>query len=198
MDTLCGHRRAHRGRRAGAAARRLAPALRRDAPRLDRSRARQLADARSALFVAPGVITVSSSCLTGRETEALLFAVRRAGRRAAPASCTDAAQASRRIRCDLVHEDVPPTSIVIGLAPRARSSTCRTCCASASSRRLLGPGRGDPASLGEDRAARGKEGELFPGSGKDGEAGTQLIEPACAAGREPRCALALHADHRPE
>jgi protein ImuB len=45
----------------------------------------------------------------------------------------------------------------------------------------------------------GKEGELFQGSGKDGEAGTQLIERLRARlGENAVHALALHADHRPE
>ena len=45
----------------------------------------------------------------------------------------------------------------------------------------------------------GKEGELFQGSGKDSEAGTQLIERLRARlGENAVQALALHADHRPE
>ena len=45
----------------------------------------------------------------------------------------------------------------------------------------------------------GKEGELFQGSDKDGEAGTQLIERLRARlGENAVHALALHADHRPE
>ena len=45
----------------------------------------------------------------------------------------------------------------------------------------------------------GKEGELFRGSGKDGEAGTQLVERLRARlGENAVHALALHADHRPE
>ena len=165
---------------------------------IDRARG-HLPDAR-ALFVAPeryhGQLELPSPV---HETEALLFAVRRlvvelagfltGAARASPAcasiSCT---RTCRRHRSSSASR------------PRARSSTCRTCCASAwRSCNCRIASRRSAWSRKKPRRSTAKEGELFQGSGKDVEAGTQLIERLRARlGEGAVHALALHADHRPE
>jgi protein ImuB len=165
---------------------------------IDRARG-ILPDAR-ALFVAPeryhGQLELPSPV---EETEALLFAVRRLVVELAGFLHGRGAGVTR-MRFDLVHEDVPPTSIVIGLAATRQIEHMQNVLRERLSRLQL-PDRVEAIRLASEETAplAGKEGELFQGSGKDGEAGTQLIERLRARlGENAVHALALHADHRPE
>jgi protein ImuB len=95
---------------------------------------------------------------------------------------------------------VPPTSIVIGLAATRQIEHMQNVLRERLSRLQL-PDRVEAIRLVSEETAplAGKEGELFQGAGKDGEAGTQLIERLRARlGENAVHALALHADHRPE
>jgi protein ImuB len=95
---------------------------------------------------------------------------------------------------------VPPTSIVIGLAATRQIEHMQNVLRERLSRLEL-PDRVEAIRLVSEETAplAGKEGELFQESGKDGEAGTQLIERLRARlGENAVHALALHADHRPE
>ncbi len=165
---------------------------------IDRARG-ILPDAR-ALFVAPeryhGQLELPSPV---EETEALLFAVRRLVVELAGFLHGRGAGVTR-MRFDLVHEDVPPTSIVIGLAATRQIEHMQNVLRERLSRLQL-PDRVEAIRLVSEETAplAGKEGELFQGSGKDGEAGTQLIERLRARlGEGAVYALALQADHRPE
>src|SRR6266849_6153788 len=165
---------------------------------IDRARG-SLPDAR-ALFVAPeryhGQLELPSPV---EETEALLFAVRRLVVELAGFLHGRGAGVTR-MRFDLVHEDVPPTSIVIGLAATRQIEHMQNVLRERLSRLQL-PDRVEAIRLASEETAplAGKEGELFQGSGKDGEAGTQLVERLRARlGEHAVHALALHADHRPE
>jgi protein ImuB len=165
---------------------------------IDRARG-SMPDAR-ALFVAPeryhGQLELPSPV---EETEALLFAVRRLVVELAGFLHGRGAGVTR-MRFDLVHEDVPPTSIVIGLAATRQIEHMQNVLRERLSRLQL-PDRVEAIRLVSEETAplSGKEGELFQGSGKDGEAGTQLIERLRARlGENAVHALALHADHRPE
>ena len=165
---------------------------------IDRARG-ILPDAR-ALFVAPeryhGQLELPSPV---EETEALLFAVRRLVVELAGFLHGRGAGVTR-MRFDLVHEDVPPTSIVIGLAATRQIEHMQNVLRERLSRLPL-PDRVEAIRLVSEETAplAGKEGELFQGSGKDVEAGTQLIERLRARlGEDAVHALALHADHRPE
>ena len=165
---------------------------------IDRARG-SLPDAR-ALFVAPeryhGQLELPSPV---EETEALLFAVRRLVVELAGFLHGRGAGVTR-MRFDLVHEDVPPTSIVIGLAATRQIEHMQNVLRERLSRLQL-PDRVEAIRLVSEETSplAGKEGELFQGSGKDGEAGTQLIERLRARlGENAVHALALHADHRPE
>jgi protein ImuB len=165
---------------------------------IDRARG-ILPDAR-ALFVAPeryhGQLELPSPV---EETEALLFAVRRLVVELAGFLHGRGAGVTR-MRFDLVHEDVPPTSIVIGLAATRQIEHMQNVLRERLSRLQL-PDRVESIRLASEETAplAGKEGELFQGSDKDGEAGTQLIERLRARlGENAVHALALHADHRPE
>ncbi|HEV2042584.1 MAG TPA: DNA polymerase Y family protein [Casimicrobiaceae bacterium] len=165
---------------------------------IDRARG-SLPDAR-ALFVAPeryhGQLELPSPV---EETEALLFAVRRLVVELAGFLHGRGAGVTR-MRFDLVHEDVPPTSIVIRLAATRQIEHMQNVLRERLSRLQL-PDRVEAIRLVSEETAplAGKEGELFQGSGKDGEAGTQLVERLRARlGEGSVYALALQADHRPE
>jgi protein ImuB len=165
---------------------------------IDRARG-ILPDAR-ARFVAPeryhGQLELPSPV---EETEALLFAVRRLVVELAGFLHGRGAGVTR-MRFDLVHEDVPPTSIVIGLAATRQIEHMQNVLRERLSRLQL-PDRVEAIRLASEETAplAGKEGELFRGSGKNGEAGTQLVERLRARlGENAVHALALHADHRPE
>jgi protein ImuB len=165
---------------------------------IDRARG-SLPDAR-ALFVAPeryhGQLELPSPV---EETEALLFAVRRLVVELAGFLHGRGAGVTR-MRFYLVHEDVPPTSIEIGLAATRQIEHMQNVLRERLSRLQL-PDRVEAIRLVSEETASlaGKEGELFQGSGKDVEAGTKLIERLRARlGEDAVHALALHADHRPE
>jgi len=165
---------------------------------IDRARG-SLPDAR-ALFVAPeryhGQLELPSPV---EETEALLFAVRRLVVELAGFLHGRGAGVTR-MRFDLVHEDVPPTSIVIGLAATRQIEHMQNVLRERLAQLQL-PDRVEAIRLVSEETAplAGKEGELFQGAGKDVEAGTQLIERLRARlGEGAVHALALHADHRPE
>jgi protein ImuB len=165
---------------------------------IDRARG-SLPDAR-ALFVAPeryhGQLELPAPV---HETEALLFAVRRLVVELAGFLHGRGAGVTR-MRFDLVHEDVPPTSIVIGLAATRQIEHMQNVLRERLAQLQL-PDRVEAIRLVSEETAplAGKEGELFQGSGKDVEAGTQLVERLRARlGEGAVHALALHADHRPE
>jgi protein ImuB len=165
---------------------------------IDRARG-SLPDAR-ALFIAPdryhGQLELPAPV---HETEALLFAVRRLVVELA-GFLNGRGAGVTRMRFDLVHEDVPPTSIVIGLAATRQIEHMQNVLRERLAQLQL-PDRVEAIRLVSEETAplAGKEGELFQGSGKDVEAGTQLIERLRARlGEGSVHALALHADHRPE
>ena len=165
---------------------------------IDRARG-NLPDAR-ALFVAPeryhGQLELPAPV---HETEALLFAVKRLVGELAGFLHGRGAGVTR-MRFDLVHEDAPPTSIVIGLAATRQIEHMQNVLRERLAQLQL-PDRVEAIRLVSEETAplAGKEGELFQGSGKDVEAGTQLIERLRARlGEGAVNALALHADHRPE
>ena len=165
---------------------------------IDRARG-NLPEARG-LFVAPeryhGQLELPSPV---HETEVLLFAVRRLVVELAGFLHGRGAGVTR-MRFDLVHEDAPPTSIVIGLAATRQIEHMQNVLRERLAQLQL-PDRVETIRLVSEETAplAGKEGELFQGSGKDVEAGTQLIERLRARlGEGAVNALALHADHRPE
>ena len=158
-----------------------------------------LPDAR-ALFVAPeryhGQLELPAPV---HETEALLFAVKRLVVELA-GFLNGRGAGVTRMRFDLVHEDVPPTSIVIGLTATRQIEHMQNVLRERLAQLQL-PDRVEAIRLVSEETAplAGKEGELFQGSGKDVEAGTQLIERLRARlGEGAVHALTLHADHRPE
>jgi protein ImuB len=165
---------------------------------IDRARG-NLPDAR-ALFVAPeryhGQIELPSPV---DETEALLFAAKRLVTELAGFLHGRGAGVTR-LRCDLVHEDAKPTSIVLGLAATRRIEHIMIVMRERLSREQL-PDRVEAIRLVSEEIAplAAKEGDFFPVTGKDSEAGAQLIERLRARlGEGAVLALALRADHRPE
>jgi protein ImuB len=158
-----------------------------------------LPDAR-ALFVAPeryqGSIELPSPVA---ETEALLFAAKRLVNELA-GFLRGRGIGVTRLRCDLVHEDGSPTSIVQGLAATRRVDHVMNVLRERLSREQL-PGRVEAVRLiGEETAPLvGKEGDFFAAGSKDSEAGGELVERLRARlGEQAVQSLALHADHRPE
>ncbi len=107
------------------------------------------------------------------ETEALLFAVRRLVVELA-GFLNGRGAGVTRMRFDLVHEDVPPTSIVIGLAATRQIEHMQNVLRERLAQLQL-PDRVEAIRLVSEETAPldGKEGELFQGAGKDVEAGTQ-------------------------
>ncbi len=165
---------------------------------IDRARG-SLPDARP-MFVAPeryhGQIELPSPV---DEAEALLFAVKRlvvelAGfLRGRGAGVT-------RLRCDLVHEDAKPTSIVLGLSSTRQADHIVNVLRERLSREQL-PDRVEAVRLISEEISplRIKESDFFPGADRDTEAGAQLVERLRARlGESSVRSLALHADHRPE
>jgi protein ImuB len=164
---------------------------------IDRARGR-LPDAR-ALFVAPeryeGQLELPGPV---EEAEALLFGARRLivelcgflqGRGAGVT----------RLRFDLVHEDVAPTSIIVGLRATRQVEHIMTVLRERLARETL-PDRVEAIRLVTEEIASlpGKNGDFFAAY-KNAEAGTQLIERLRARlGESAVRTLALHADHRPE
>jgi protein ImuB len=104
-----------------------------------------------------------------------------------------------RLRCDLVHEDEPPTSIVVGLRATRATEHIMTVLRERLARETL-PDRVEAIRLVSEELAPldGKNGDFFAASG-NAEAGTELIERLRARlGEDSVRTLALHADHRPE
>ena len=105
-----------------------------------------------------------------------------------------------RLRCDLVHEDVAPTSIVLGLTATRQIEHIMNVLRERLAREEL-PGRVEAIRLvSEEMAPLGaKEGDFFPVASRGSEAGAQLIERLRARlGEAAVHALELRADHRPE
>jgi protein ImuB len=165
---------------------------------IDRARG-TLPDARP-LFVAPeryqGQIELPSPV---EETEALLFAVKRLATELAGFLQGRGAGVTR-LRCDLVHEDERPTSIVQGLAATRRIEHIMNVLRERLARERL-PDRVEAIRLVSEEIAplAAKEGDFFAAASKDSEVGAQLIERLRARlGEDAVHALAQHADHRPE
>ena len=133
------------------------------------------------------------------ETEALLFAVRRL-----VVELVGFLQGRgigvTRLRCDLLHEDAAPTSIVIGLAATRQLDHIVNVLRERFARVQL-PDRVEAVRVVSDEIAplASKEGEFFPGTTRDGEALAQLFERLRARlGEDAVHRLGLLADHRPE
>ena len=133
------------------------------------------------------------------QAEALLFAARRLVVELAGFLRGRGAGVSR-LRCDLVHEDAQPTSIVLGLSCTRQIEHIMNVLRERLGREWL-PGRVEAIRLISEEIAplAAKEGDFFPVPSKDREAGAQLIERLRARlGEDAVHALALRADHRPE
>jgi protein ImuB len=133
------------------------------------------------------------------EAEALLFGVKRLVAELAGFLHGRGAGVTR-LRCDLVHEDAAPTSIVIGLTATRQVEHIMNVLRERLAREAL-PDRVEAIRLvSEEIAPLGaKEGDFFPVAGRDGEAGAQLLERLRARlGEDAVRALELRADHRPE
>jgi protein ImuB len=104
-----------------------------------------------------------------------------------------------RLRCDLVHEDEAPTSIVLGLKSTRQVEHIMNVLRERLAREVL-PDRVEAIRLVTEEIAplTAKEDDFFAAT-KDAEAGAQLIERLRARlGEDAVRALALNADHRPE
>jgi protein ImuB len=104
-----------------------------------------------------------------------------------------------RLRCDLVHRDANPTSIVLGLRSTRQVEHVMTVLRERLAREAL-PDRVEAIRLVSEEIAplAGKDGDFFA-TDKNAESGTQLIERLRARlGEDAVRTLALHADHRPE
>lgn len=152
------------------------------------------------LFIAPeryhGQLELPSPV---EATEALLFAVRRLVIELAGFLQSRGAGVTR-LRCDLLHPDADPTSILIGLAPTRQSEHILNVLRERFARLEL-PDRVEALRLVSEEIAplQAKEGDFFPVIARDGEAGVQLFERLRARlGEDAVRRVALHADHRPE
>jgi protein ImuB len=133
------------------------------------------------------------------EVEALLFGVNRLVAELAGFLHGRGAGVTQ-LRCDLVHEDVEPTSIIVGLIATRQLEHIMNVLRERLARETL-PDRVDAVRIvSEEIAPLGaKEGDFFPVARKDGEAGAQLIERLRARlGEDAVRMLELRADHRPE
>ena len=133
------------------------------------------------------------------EVEALLFGVKRLVAELAGFLHGRGAGVTR-LTCDLVHEDVAPTSIVVGLTATRQIEHIMNVLRERLARETL-PDRVEAIRIvSEEIAPLGaKEGDFFPVARKDGEAGAQLIERLRARlGEDAVRMLELRADHRPE
>jgi protein ImuB len=133
------------------------------------------------------------------EVEALLFGIKRlAGEMVGFLHGRGAGVT--RLRCDLVHEDVAPTSIVLGLTATRQIEHIMNVLRERLAREEL-PDRVEAIRLiAEEMTPLGaKESELFPVASRSSEAGAQLIERLRARlGEDAVHALEHRADHRPE
>ena len=133
------------------------------------------------------------------EVEALLFGVNRLVAELAGFLHGRGAGVTR-LTCDLVHEDVEPTSIVVGLTATRQIEHIMNVLRERLARETL-PDRVEAIRIvSEEIAPLGaKESDFFPVARKDGEAGAQLIERLRARlGEDAVRTLELRADHRPE
>jgi protein ImuB len=133
------------------------------------------------------------------EVESLLFGIKRLAGELAGFLHGRGAGVTR-LRCDLVHEDVAPTSIVVGLTATRQFEHIMNVLRERLARETL-PDRVEAIRIvSEEIAPLGaKEGDFFPVSRKDGEAEAQWIERLRARlGDDAVCSLELRADHRPE
>ena len=166
---------------------------------IDRAYAR-LPDPRP-LFIAPeryhGQIELPSPV---EEVEALLFAVKRLVVELAGFLQGRGAGVTR-LRCDMMHEDMEPTSIVIGLAATRQIDHMLNVLRERLAREQL-PDRVEAIRLVSEEIAplAAKEGDFFPTSKRNtAESGAQLTERLRARlGNDAVQTLGLHADHRPE
>ena len=133
------------------------------------------------------------------EAEALLFGIKRLVAELAGFLHGRGAGVTR-LRCDLVHEDAAPTSIVLGLTSTRQVEHIMNVLRERLAREEL-PDRVEAIRIvSEETAPLGaKEGDFFPVAGRDGEAGAQLFERLRARlGEDAVQTLELRAEHRPE
>ena len=133
------------------------------------------------------------------EAEALLFAAKRLVVELAGFLQGRGAGVTR-LRCDLIHEDVPPTAIVLGLAATRKVEHIVNVLRERLAREQL-PDRVEAIRLVSEEIAPlpGEDGDLFAGAHRHGESGAQWIERLRARlGDDSVRGLCLHADHRPE
>jgi protein ImuB len=133
------------------------------------------------------------------EVEALLFGVKRLVAELAGFLHGRGAGVTQ-LRCDLVHEDAAPTSLVLGLSCTRQVEHILNVLRERLARIEL-PDRVEAIRVvAEEIAPLGaKAGDFFPVAGGDGEAGAQLLERLRARlGEDAVRALELRADHRPE
>ena len=133
------------------------------------------------------------------EAEALLFAAKRLVVELAGFLQGRGAGVTR-LRCDLIHEDAPPTAIVLGLAATRKIEHIVNVLRERLAREEL-PDRVEAIRLVSEEIAPlpAQDGDLFAGAHRHGESGAQWIERLRARlGDESVRELCLHADHRPE
>src|SRR6266511_2842702 len=133
------------------------------------------------------------------EAEALLFGIKRLVAELAGFLHGRGAGVTR-LRCDLVHEDAAPTSIVLGLTSTRQVEHILNVLRERLAREEL-PDRVEAIRIVSEETAplNAKEGDFFPVAGRDGEAGAQLFERLRARlGEDAVRTLELRADHRPE
>jgi len=133
------------------------------------------------------------------ESEALLFAAKRLVVELAGFLQGRGAGVTR-LRCDLIHEDAPPTAIVLGLAATRKVEHIVNVLRERLAREQL-PDRVEAIRLVSEEIAPlpGQDGELFADAHRHGENGAQWIERVRARlGDDSVRELCLHADHRPE
>ena len=133
------------------------------------------------------------------EVEALLFGVKRLVAELA-GFLHGRGSGVTRLRCDLVHEDAPPTSILLGLTATRQVEHIMNVLRERLVRGPL-PDRVEAIRLASEETAplSAKESDFFPVEGRSGEAGAQLIERLRARlGEYAVRTLELRADHRPE
>jgi protein ImuB len=133
------------------------------------------------------------------EVEALLFGVKRLVIELAGFLQGRGAGVTR-LRCDLVHDEVNPTALVLGLACTRQVEHIMNVLRERLARERL-PDRVEAIRIvAEETSTLGaKEGEFFSVAGHDEEASAQLIERLRARlGENAVRTLELRADHRPE
>jgi protein ImuB len=132
------------------------------------------------------------------EAEALLFGMRRLVVELA-GFLNGRGAGVTRLRCDLVHEDEAPTSILLGLTVTRQVEHIMNVLRERIAREVL-PDRVEAIRLVTEEIAplAAKEGDFFAAT-RDAEAGAQLVERLRARlGDDAVRALALTTEHRPE